>query len=430
MKTISKPQESNNPITIVSKLDPIQSPTEKPDFIKLDVYGEGIYCEDRNKIVKVGVIEPKLDKPVNIAVTKDGSAVYVVNGKCGRTPYLRNISNYHDTPDLCNIKEMQDVDSDIVENNLIIKITKDGKKQAIIGDNSGVFFCSNDGVIALDENDNLYFSANRRIYKVKNDKYVELVANLDELEKGSNSFYKTGMIGGLIVNNETIYIDVRNINQPKRIISENGINNCIGLCNKEDISIYEGEIKQIKNNKLTSLFVTLNYGKSKMFLKENRFFVLNPIINTSTYINYDKNLFYVPLSRDDIYRTSVYTVAELDFETNSWSAPYGEYLEELSNSLTTNILINSKNEFIFIVKNGILKLINEEQRYPEFFVGKKELNYSSSYGYKDGKGSEALLNKPSGMAIDANDNIYVADTGNNAIRKITTDGTVSTFYKE
>ncbi|MFN4151817.1 MAG: hypothetical protein ACK4IX_12830 [Candidatus Sericytochromatia bacterium] len=34
------------------------------------------------------------------------------------------------------------------------------------------------------------------------------------------------------------------------------------------------------------------------------------------------------------------------------------------------------------------------------------------------------------MAIDSNDNIYVADTGNNAIRKITPDGIVSTFYKE
>jgi hypothetical protein len=68
----------------------------------------------------------------------------------------------------------RDIDNDTVENNLIIKITKDGKKQAIIGDNSGLFFCSNDGVIALDENDNLYFSANRRIYKVKDDKYVEL----------------------------------------------------------------------------------------------------------------------------------------------------------------------------------------------------------------------------------------------------------------
>nr|WP_229259138.1 gluconolaconase [Duganella flavida] len=48
-------------------------------------------------------------------------------------------------------------------------------------------------------------------------------------------------------------------------------------------------------------------------------------------------------------------------------------------------------------------------------------------GYAEGKGSAAAFNTPSGMAVDAAGNLYVADTGNNAIRKITPDGTVSTL---
>jgi hypothetical protein len=33
------------------------------------------------------------------------------------------------------------------------------------------------------------------------------------------------------------------------------------------------------------------------------------------------------------------------------------------------------------------------------------------------------------IALYRNDNIYVVDLGNNVIRKISTDGIVSTFYK-
>ena len=51
-------------------------------------------------------------------------------------------------------------------------------------------------------------------------------------------------------------------------------------------------------------------------------------------------------------------------------------------------------------------------------------------GYKNGNSNEALFNYPTGMALDEKDNLYVADTGNNAIRKITPEGIVSTFYKE
>ncbi|WP_426171936.1 SMP-30/gluconolactonase/LRE family protein [Pseudoduganella sp. R-34] len=48
-------------------------------------------------------------------------------------------------------------------------------------------------------------------------------------------------------------------------------------------------------------------------------------------------------------------------------------------------------------------------------------------GYRDGAGVAAAFNTPSGIALDKQGNVYVADTGNHVIRKIAVDGTVSTL---
>lgn len=48
-------------------------------------------------------------------------------------------------------------------------------------------------------------------------------------------------------------------------------------------------------------------------------------------------------------------------------------------------------------------------------------------GYADGSAKDAMFNGPFGMCIDSEGNLYIADIGNNCIRKIDSDGIVTTF---
>ncbi|HSS28560.1 MAG TPA: hypothetical protein VLL50_11455, partial [Usitatibacter sp.] len=52
---------------------------------------------------------------------------------------------------------------------------------------------------------------------------------------------------------------------------------------------------------------------------------------------------------------------------------------------------------------------------------------SSAVGYADGTGAAALFGNNGGISVDDNENVYVADTDTNVIRKVTSAGVVTTI---
>ena len=54
-------------------------------------------------------------------------------------------------------------------------------------------------------------------------------------------------------------------------------------------------------------------------------------------------------------------------------------------------------------------------------------NGKPAFGGDDGPGAQASLNAPMGLAVDASGNVYIADTLNGRIRKLTPSGTITTI---
>jgi sugar lactone lactonase YvrE len=77
------------------------------------------------------------------------------------------------------------------------------------------------------------------------------------------------------------------------------------------------------------------------------------------------------------------------------------------------------NIYVGDVANHRIRKISPDGMVTTFAGGKK--------GFSDRAGKWAMFNHPYGIAVDSRNNIYVADSYNNRVRKITPDGDVTTF---
>ncbi len=120
-----------------------------------------------------------------------------------------------------------------------------------------------------------------------------------------------------------------------------------------------------------------------------------------------------PTSRDAVGQVTTFAgsgspgVEDNTGAAASFSEPFGVALD-----LHNNVIVaegGHGNRIRIITPQGVVQTI----------AGSEE-------GFADGRGAAAHFNTPSAIAIDKRGNIFVADTSNNRIRKISTEGVVST----
>ncbi|WMT40933.1 hypothetical protein RE628_28330 [Paenibacillus sp. D2_2] len=83
------------------------------------------------------------------------------------------------------------------------------------------------------------------------------------------------------------------------------------------------------------------------------------------------------------------------------------------------LVADTRNHLIRQVKNG------KVSTYAGFMLGTKD-NVTPEGAWHDGAKETAVFNGPSGMDTDLEGNVYIADTDNHRIRKISKDGMVAT----
>ena len=120
----------------------------------------------------------------------------------------------------------------------------------------------------------------------------------------------------------------------------------------------------------------------------------------------------------------VITVAGFSNKKDSFGLPLGGMLDGDALKARFNkpraVAVDSKgNIFVADSGNHSIRKISGDKVYT--FAG------SGKSGYRDETGVKAQFNTPCGIAIDKDDNVYVADSLNNVIRKITPKGVVTTF---
>jgi hypothetical protein len=344
------------------------------------------------KINILSKIKPKMEYPYDIEVTKDG-----------KTIYFKNWYNYPKESDTYLDKKILEQNEILIKRRVIYKLDLETKKIELfkIGDDPLIYNeLGND--MEIDDEDNLY-------------------VNVFPVGKKESYIYKISPKGNLL----KTYSILETENKPHAIsvvVTPNTLYEYIGPTN-----LY------LKDN---TIFYTMFKTDEELYSERS---ILIKKLDLKNNINTQISIETVDKPYNFIIENNILSRISNAFDLNITENNKTTFYSFFQNSINKIRSISKKDSIEYYIRNNSIKINSKKEIYltgldviNKYDLNSKKIvtigNYVSTL--KDGNSEEASFDYPSSLSIDKNDNIYVADTGNNAIRKITPDGIVTTLYKE
>lgn len=343
--------------------------------------------------------EAKMEYPYDIEVSKDGKNIY-----------FKNWYNYPNANDNNLAYDIPVQHEKILKRKVIYKLNLETKKIDLVKINDDSLIYNDIGdEMEIDEQNNLYINAFK--YKGEKGNFIFKISpqgkiiNTYDVYENDNNKYPVSMTHpsqfnkfsgpiNLVLDNDYIYYAM--------VMSDSAL---------EDYNFQHINQLNLNNNKTSFVYKrNWKYSTSDNFTIKNAILFSNFFSGKTTESN---NIKIVSLDQD------WKNIRSINFNNPS-NDKKGSNFNDIK--INSSLKINSKNQAYYSSSFDVIY---------KYILDSKQIDIigNNPYGFKDGYVEEAKFDYALSLSIDKNDNVYVADTGNNAIRKITPDGIVSTIYK-
>ena len=231
-----------------------------------------------------------------------------------------------------------------------------------------------------------------------------------------------------------IYVADFGNNKIRKISSAGVVTTFAGNGNSPDMdgpllsaAIYGPSGVAIVNGDTNRIYVTENLGNRIRFVSNDSVSTLvNSNIPSTIYaqpmglsIDTGGNLFFTNIGYSDVVQIPPSQMLNVIAAPVSPVQGYNVQIIAPLSQPSGTVLDKEGNLYIADLANNVISKITSSGTF-SIFAG------DSTMGFADGPGTSARFSHPTSLTIDANDNLYVVDQGNNAIRRITPDGYVTT----